>query len=310
MLYQSSSAEPPPYSGWAWKEGHTFKTWKRRYCIVKAGRLSYYEKEPSSIDDTVAPIAVVDLSGGRIAVPKSTRSSISRGPAWRLETSTAAQNEGTHHKYIMAGEYVDKSREWQGVLQAHIEFATRRPQLERGSTANATSTCGNPFDDDQPPPPPPPPPMPNPFDPRLDPLPAVEHRLSANPFDDEWPPANGVPRQGSYGELSTPATAPIHALPPQEPAYTPPAAHRAPPPVANAPAAPRTGSRVTSALAAVGNSTAKGARAVAAAACSAAAHAPSLHTASGTLAAHDSARHLTKLRQRMDQVVVTEHHVP
>jgi len=43
-ITQSLSNIPAPVTGWLQKQGHRVKNWKKRFFVLKAGQLSYYEQ--------------------------------------------------------------------------------------------------------------------------------------------------------------------------------------------------------------------------------------------------------------------------
>ncbi len=50
-------------SGWLWKEGGNFKTWKRRWCqLFSDGCLWYYDKEGGKL------YGVIDLTGAQVRI--------------------------------------------------------------------------------------------------------------------------------------------------------------------------------------------------------------------------------------------------
>lgn len=151
---------PVEKSGWLWKEGHRIKSWKRRWGVLQSGRLRYFATDrldgtSASSPRSLEPLGVIFLRGACLVEPKSARLSVERGPAWRINTS--ADTSTLHHpKYVMAGESFLDTQAWRAAIQNHIDYANSRPAGEAAnpevaySSASAVgSECAprNPFDD-------------------------------------------------------------------------------------------------------------------------------------------------------------------
>ena len=64
-------AEPPAIKeGFLWKEGHNFRSWKKRWCVLQGSLLLYFETEQAA-----APLGWITLRGARLTEPKSSRGS-------------------------------------------------------------------------------------------------------------------------------------------------------------------------------------------------------------------------------------------
>ena len=98
------SIKDPDCSGFLFKQGQHFKTWKKRYCILKHSQLFYY----GTMSETTA-YGVMDLSGYQVScgTEKSGKYYFAAiPPLERMRTFYLfAESEGERTRYVSRGNH-------------------------------------------------------------------------------------------------------------------------------------------------------------------------------------------------------------
>jgi PH domain len=116
-------------AGWLWKQGHNFKTWKRRWFVLRGSELSYFSKAEEAVSR--GTVDLLDFYLVPSEVPKP-------GVSMRLCNKRIA---GTELDYLIYAETVEDFVHWvRSIALVHrdfedfeskkLELAARREQLQ------------------------------------------------------------------------------------------------------------------------------------------------------------------------------------
>ncbi|KAL1510811.1 hypothetical protein AB1Y20_007095 [Prymnesium parvum] len=123
---------PPAQRGWLHKEGHDFRNWKRRWCVLQRGVLSY--SSSSALDGASSVQGWFPLGGyGAESLPALTprhmyairlhREAEERAPPPRAADGLPAARRKKHRTFVLTGEAAEEAATWLRALRRHIAFA-------------------------------------------------------------------------------------------------------------------------------------------------------------------------------------------
>ena len=114
VLEEAKNLIPKVSAGWIMKEGQNFKSWKRRFFILKEGVLTYYEKETvkgSNVGEN--KLGELELKGYKIERPH---------PEQMLLLSEKDTNA---RKLLLECSDDTCQKAWISALNEHIEYITK-----------------------------------------------------------------------------------------------------------------------------------------------------------------------------------------
>ncbi len=113
-MEEAKNQIPKVSAGWIMKEGQNFKSWKRRFFILKEGLLTYYEKETvkgSNVGEN--KLGELELKGYKIERPH---------PEQMLLLSEKDTNA---RKLLLECSDETCQKAWISALNEHIEYITK-----------------------------------------------------------------------------------------------------------------------------------------------------------------------------------------
>lgn len=107
----SSKSLPPLKEGWLMKEGHTFRSWKKRFFTLSEGYLSYFESEGKGLKGSINLASYLVSDGGN-------SDPTGKGTFLFLLTDTRTQGKS----YQICTATAEERIQWITALQTHIDF--------------------------------------------------------------------------------------------------------------------------------------------------------------------------------------------
>ncbi len=116
-------------AGWLVKRGGSFKSWKRRWCVVRRGELSYFKDR-----DATEPLHTISFVGAKLKWPASEADSVIDGRKHCFTVDTEQR------VWCFQAASAADLRDWLESVQAHVQHADRLRASDASSAAAAAAT--------------------------------------------------------------------------------------------------------------------------------------------------------------------------
>jgi hypothetical protein len=128
-----SSGSVRQRTGWLVKQGGGYKSWKRRWCVVRRGELLYHKDRKAT-----EPLNTVNFVGATLHWPKDEAEAVVDGRKHCFSVETAQRRW-----YFQTASAADL-RDWLDAVHAHIQHANRRAaESSAAAVASSIATSGS-----------------------------------------------------------------------------------------------------------------------------------------------------------------------